>query len=277
MRDYAFAGSFYPNGEKETSSMVYKFIENASVDKTAANRLISYAAPHAGYIYSGRTAGYTYKALSLRSDIDDIETVAIVGPNHTGYGRPVSVSLQSWSTPIGEITNDKEFARSMAESSDAIEIDETAHVQEHSIEVQLPFLQRVAPEKKAVFICMGDQSLEYSKHVSDAILHAEKSLGRKITVIASSDFNHYESASVAKRKDMPLIEAINEMNAVKFNRLVEELDDSACGFGPITVSMLYAKAHGGSEGVLLNYSNSGDATKDYSSVVAYASIGFARR
>ncbi|MCL5412756.1 MAG: AmmeMemoRadiSam system protein B [Candidatus Marsarchaeota archaeon] len=273
-RDYAFAGSFYPKAPNEISGLVNAYIEKARIANAATAEFISCVAPHAGYVYSGSVAGYTYRALSLNKRLGAADTVVLVGPNHTGYGTPVSVSMEDWKTPLGVVRNDLDFSRAMVDSSDMLSEDEAAHAYEHSIEVQLPFLQTVASGKRFAFVCMGDQSPDYSAALTEAITNAEKALRRHVIVIASSDFDHYEPAAVARGKDMKLIEALKVMDHAMFNRLVEELDDSACGFGPITVALLYAKAHGGKRGDLLRYSNSGEATGDSSSVVAYASMTF---
>ena len=123
-------------------------------------------------------------------------------------------------------------------------------------------------------MCLGDQSIGSSELLADSILNASRSLGRKVTVLASSDFNHYESADVAKGKDLKLLDMLKRMDHTSFNRLVDALGDSICGFGPITVAMLFAKGMGADTGLVLNYSNSGIATGDYSGVVAYASVVF---
>ena len=274
MREYVFAGSFYPANKRAIMDFIKDSVGNVEQSGVRQSDFISYVAPHAGYVYSGNVAAYTYNAISENGRLPRIETIVVVGPNHTGYGRPISVSMQDWKTPLGEIKNDFELSEAIVKSSDMIDADESAHASEHSIEVQLPFIQMVAPNKKFVAICMGDQSLEYCESLANAIMAAEKKLGRDVMVVASSDFNHYETAEVAKKKDLPLIEKLKVMDYAGFHSLVDELGDSACGFGPITVSLLCAKAHGATKGELLKYANSGDATGDYSSVVTYASIGF---
>ena len=127
---------------------------------------------------------------------------------------------------------------------------------------------------KCVFICMGDQSYDTSIELSDAIAEACKATKRNVAVIGSSDFNHYESASIAEEKDTPAIEAITNMNPKEFQELIHSSNDSACGYGPISVAALFAKNVGAAKGTLLKYANSGEATQDFSSVVAYASIAF---
>ena len=212
--------------------------------------------------------------MQYSKSIDSVDSVVIVGPNHTGQGAPIAVSTSDWETPLGVAANDTELSNAIASTSEYIYIDEDAHRNEHSIEVQLPFLQRVLPNKRFCFVCLGEQSIGSSELLADAILKASRSLGRKIVVLASSDFNHYESADVAKGKDSKLLDMLKSMDHVAFNRLVDALGDSICGFGPITVAMLFAKGMGAHSGIVLDYSNSGDSTGDYSSVVAYASVAF---
>ena len=196
------------------------------------------------------------------------------GPNHTGFGYPISISAANWNTPFGVVGNDLDLSNEMALQSDKITIDEEANRMEHSIEVQLPFLQSVVKRPRCCFVCMGNQSLDYCRILSSAILKGAKTLGRNIVVIASSDFNHYESADIAKSKDMPAIEELESLRFEQFHKKIEELDDSACGYGPITVSAMFARSSGAESGILLRYSNSGDVTGDYDSVVAYSSMAF---
>jgi len=275
MRYEAFAGSFYTFDKKGLGQFIDKALQEANVDKGIAEHAVSFVAPHAGYIYSGRVAAYTYKAINIMASARKVDTFIIIGPNHTGYGTPISVSAEDWHMPFGIVKNDLELSKLITEKSNYINLDESAHSNEHSIEVQLPFLQKTVENPKCVFICMGDQSIEASRELAKAVLDASKELGREIAIIASSDFNHYESAEVAKNKDMPAIEALLKLDYLEFNKRLEQSGDTACGFGPITVAAIFAKEKGAKSGHLLKYANSGDANGDYSSVVAYASIIFA--
>ena len=275
MRYEAFAGSFYTFDKKELEQFIDKALQEANVDKEIAEHAVSFVAPHAGYIYSGHVAAYTYKAIKIMANARKVDTFIIIGPNHTGYGAPIAISAEDWHMPFGVVKNDLKLSKLIAEKSNYINLDESAHSNEHSIEVQLPFLQKVVEDPKCVFICMGDQSIGASKELAKAILEASKELGREVAVIASSDFNHYESAEVAEGKDMPAIEALLKLDYHEFNKRLEQSGDTACGFGPITVATIFAKEKGAKAGYLLKYANSGDANGDYSSVVAYASIIFA--
>ncbi len=214
MRKSFVAGSFYPENKKELLKMISNSIDQADIE-TLVEDIKGFVAPHAGYIYSGRIAAYTYKALYYYSKKHDIDSFVIIGPNHSGYGPLISISNEDWQTPLGIFKNDRELTKSIA--SYGIEIDETAHEEEHSIEVQMPFIQYLFDKPKGSFICMMDQSNYSSELVSHAIYEASRSLHRNIVVIASSDFNHYESAEIAKKKDMPAIKALEELNVMKFN------------------------------------------------------------
>lgn len=272
-RKPAVAGAFYPADPIKLKQMVERLIAQADTGKSA-DQAVSYVAPHAGYIYSGSVAACTYSALKQRGDLASVDTFVIIGPNHTGYGYPISISRVNWSTPIGTATSDIELVDAVVECSGEITVDETAHMAEHSIEVQLPFLQSIVEKPRCLFICMGDQAYRSATMLESAISSAADKLKRGIVVIASSDFNHYESAEIAKGKDMPAIKALERLQPKEFHDLIEKNDDSACGYGPITVAALYAKRHGAKEGRLLKYANSGDVTKDYGSVVAYLSMTF---
>ncbi len=271
VRQDKFSGTFYPKNKEELKKQIYQYIKEAVIPKKLENGL-SYVSPHAGYIYSGKTAAYTYKALSLNKNLKSIDTIIIVGPNHTGYGENIAVSFEDWKTPLGILKNNKILSEEISKFN--IKQDEIAHVNEHSIEVQLPFLNIIAPDKKYCFVCMLDQSLDAAVNLSDAIFNAIKKTNTNAIVIASSDFNHYESAEIANKKDTELINALIRLDYKKFNKLIIKLDDTACGFGAITTAVLFAKKQGATNCNLLSYSNSGKETDDYSSVVAYSSLVF---
>jgi AmmeMemoRadiSam system protein B len=269
MRENAFAGSFYPRSKTELRD----FIKAALVSsKPFSDKPISIIVPHAGYIYSGSTAAEAYASVSkFKSEFD---SVVLIGPNHTGLGSPIGISMEDWKTPLGISVCDKEFASAITKDCEIAEQDEDSHAEEHSIEVQLPFIQYIFGSIPFVAICMGVQDFEASKCISDAIYDASKKLGRKPIVIASSDFNHYESETIAKSKDMPLIKKLELMDPEGFNKGVIESGDTACGYGPSTVALLYAKSMGAKKATLLKYTNSGEKTGDKSNVVAYAALVF---
>jgi hypothetical protein len=273
-RKPAVADIFYPADAKALSRLLAGFMKDAGPVAKGAGGAVSVVAPHAGYVYSGPVAAYSYNALAESHRKRKFDSLIIIGPNHTGRGEPISVSLQDWETPLGIVRNDTALSKGIINHSDLIFQDESAHAEEHSVEVQLPFVQSALGDIACAFICMGDQSAKSSELLAEALLSATKGLGRNPALIASSDFDHYEPASVAKGKDMPAIEAIERLDVDGFNHLLAESGDTACGYGPISVAARFAKARGAKEGRLLKYASSGEVTRDYASVVAYASIAF---
>ncbi len=271
IRKLVVAGQFYPEQDGELSRMLGKRLAAAEVADAAEG--IAFVAPHAGYVYSGGIAAYTYAALLKAHSNRKFDSLIVIGPNHTGYGAPIAVSMDDWQTPLGIVENDAALSRTIANAL-GVSADEIAHGFEHSVEVQLPFIQRVLPDVSCSFICMGDQSFRAGIELTNAVIGAAKKLGRRVAVIASSDFNHYESAEVARKKDMPAIEAVLKLDVENFHELIRRNKDSACGYGPVAVAALFARRNGAKAGVLLKYGNSGDSTNDYRSVVAYASIVF---
>jgi len=251
------AGSFYPSNPESLIAMLEEFIR-----RNPQRDIIAGVSPHAGYIYSGRTAGKLY------SIIPDAETYVILGPNHTGYGSMVAVSTDTWVTPLGEIETDREFIDAMP--GIIVDRDEIAHKYEHSIEVQLPFLQYICDDFEIVPICMGLQDEETARDVAEEILIAKERTGRDIVVIASSDMHHYLPDNICRDRDSKVIDSILSMDVSKFYSTINRLQASVCGVGPIAVAMLYSQ---GGYAELIDYSTSGDVA-DKSQVVGYAAIAF---
>ncbi len=270
MRENLFAGSFYPAGKNELNDFIDGVLSQANPDVHEAIKSI--VVPHAGYIYSGRIAALAYKAISLQAK--NFDSAIIIGPNHTGMGDPIGVSMEDWKIPFGLMKNNAKLSEAIASYKNGISIDEASHAEEHSVEVQLPFVYKALGNVPITPICMGYQDINASKHLAEAIKKAVKSTKSKPLIIASSDFNHYESSEAAKKKDLPLIKLLEALDYEAFNPGVAKAGDSACGFGPITVASIIAKDSGAKKGILLGYSNSGERTKDYTSVVAYASMAF---
>ncbi len=203
-----------------------------------------------------------------------VESIIILGPNHTGMGSGVSTMVEGeWSTPLGDALIDGELAREIVKESDIIDVEDEAHRNEHSIEVQLPFLQFIYPRRfKFVPICMMLQDLETSIEVGTAVVKAAERHGA--TIIASSDWTHYEPQEIAAPKDKLAIQVALEMDEKKFQETVEESAVTACGYGPVTAMIHAVKLLGAKETRLLSYQTSGDVTGDKSSVVGYAAAAF---
>lgn len=252
------AGAFYPSHPDSLLAMLDEFVSRNPQNVGAG------VAPHAGYMYSGRTAGKLY------SLIPDAETYVVIGPNHTGYGSMVAVSTDTWLTPLGEVETDVEFIDAMP--GIIIDRDEIAHKYEHSIEVQLPFLQYICSNFMIVPVCMGLQDEETAREVAAEILTAQEKTERKIVVIASSDMHHYLPDDVCRERDAKVIDSIISMDVSRFYMTVNSMQASVCGVGPIAVAMLYSKSKNATA-ELVDYSTSGDVA-DKSQVVGYAAIAF---
>jgi AmmeMemoRadiSam system protein B len=261
MRAPAVSGQFYPRNKNELDQQISRCFENVpSGEKPVLGAVV----PHAGYIYSGNTAAYVYSVLPKA------DTFVFLGPNHTGLGSPVSVSSEKWSTPMGEVSSDIEFIKALPKR--IIDVDENAHKYEHSIEVQLPFLQHRFNDFKIVSICMGMQDEETALDVGMEIAEALRKVNRKVVIIASSDFSHYKPEKVAQEDDSYFISSILDMDIPGFYRKLYAREASVCGYGPIAAMLAATKALGAKKASLLKYSTSGDVTGDFAAVVGYAGI-----
>jgi MEMO1 family protein len=234
------------------------------VNSKGLREIVAIVVPHAGYYYSGPVAAHAYKELA---DDGICDTAVILGPNHTGYGYPVSLWVgDGWSTPLGEVEIDKKLAQKLLGT--VIKADETAHIHEHSIEVQLPWLQYLYKKIKIVPITMLAQDLETARSVGKAISQA----GDNSIIIASSDFTHYEPHSEAMEKDSLVIESIVALDEEELYKRCERLGCTMCGYGPVASAIVAAKEMRAKKASLLKYATSGDTSGDFSRVVGYGSI-----
>jgi MEMO1 family protein len=241
------------------------------VDKTGPRKIRGLVCPHAGYMYSGPVAALSYFELASDGKPD---TVVILGPNHTGLGSPLAVVKDGfWRTPLGDVEIDGKVADELVHESGLIDVDDYAHLREHSIEVQLPFLQFLyGSDFKFVPICFMMQDLATAQEIGRSLV--EVLAGKNAVIVASSDFSHYEPAAVASKKDLAALKAVEALDEKLFYSVVEEKRVSACGYGPIAALITAAKGLGADEAKLLGYKSSGDVTGDFSSVVGYAAVSF---
>lgn len=274
------AGGFYAGTERalrrEVEGCFLHPLGPRSVPKAVergARSLVALVCPHAGYTYSGHVAAHAYHQLAGDGAP---EAVVLLGPNHTGLGSGVSLYREgAWRTPLGDVQVDSELATRIQRASRYVDIDEGGHRFEHSIEVQLPFLQYLFGEGlRIVPISMLMQDLVVSRDVGGAV--AEAASGRDILVIASTDLTHYEPATVAEAKDRVAIDAILRMDEEKLHSAVESGHISMCGYGPTSAAIVAAKGLDARRAQLLCYRTSGDVTGDRSQVVGYASLTMAR-
>lgn len=236
-------------------------------------RLVGLVSPHAGYVYSGPVAAHGFARMAQDGRPGSI---IILGPNHTGYGSGVSIMTSGkWGTPLGEVQVDKQLGEAIGKKSDIIDVDKVAHAHEHSLEVQLPFLQHLfGDEFKIVPICMMLQDLRTSKEVGEAV--GEASIGKDVVVIASTDFTHYESQRLAVMKDRMAIDKILALDPDGLVQTVEEEAITMCGYGPVSAMLHAAKKLGAKKAELLKYATSGETAGPMPQVVGYGSIAVSR-
>jgi len=280
VRRPAYAGTFYEGASKALRAQIEGCFTHElgpralpKVVDDKLKRTVALVSPHAGYMYSGPVAAHGY--YHLASD-GKPNVVVVCGPNHTGSGSGLAVMREgAWSTPLGEVEIDSETADSIVRESRIIDVDDFAHSGEHSIEVQLPWLQYLYGSGfRFVPICFLMQDLQSSKDVGVAVARALK--GKNALVIASTDMTHYEPQKMAEKKDKMVIETISRLDAEGLYSTVERLQASMCGYGPVIAAITAARELGARDGKLLCYKTSGDIVGDYSAVVGYASLTFTR-
>lgn len=278
IRKPAVAGYFYESDE----GSLKKRIEWCYTHKVGPGRLPGdfgnkrsikgLITPHAGYQYSGPVAAHSY--LELAED-GMPEAVIILCPNHTGMGSGLSTMTEgSWLTPLGEVEIDSQLARQLVENYPLLDDDPSAHAREHSCEVQLPFLQELAPDFKFVPICMMMQDLETSLELGLVIAETAANLERDLVIIASTDFTHQMPQELAKAQDTKVLDAIASFDEEEMINRIIEYNVTMCGYGPVATTMVASKAMGATNAEILKYATSGDTSGDYTSVVGYGSAVF---
>ena len=267
MRRPTVAGTFYAGDERSLRNQIEScFLGPLGPGKLpeagpGKRRILGGIAPHAGYAFSGMVAAHLYSRIAE----DGIpKTFVILGPNHTGRGSGLAVTTEDFETPLGIAKVDRELAKAIRK--DLVDEDAEAHRGEHSIEVQLPFLQYLSPNVSFVPICMGFQDYEAAVSVGKTIRDAAKD--KDVVVIASTDMSHYVSKETAKRKDGIALEAIKAMDPKRLYEVVRDEDMSMCGYGPVMATLT---ACAGGKATLLKYATSGDV-QPMRDVVGYASV-----
>jgi len=268
VRHPAVAGSWYADTPKALRAQLEDCFTHRLgpgkiprvADKEFRN-IVGLVCPHAGYMYSGPVAAHAYYQLAMDGKPD---VIVIFSPNHTGRGSALALMNEGvWRTPMGDVEVDAETANQILLESRIVDVDEAAHAFEHSIELQLPFLQYLYGSAfRFVPICFLMQDLESSKEVGQA------------TAKASTDMTHYEPQEQAERKDKAAISAALKLDAEQYYSAVQSHGISTCGYGPAIAAITAAKLLDAEKAQLLCYKTSGDVTGDLSAVVGYASISF---
>ena len=263
IRKAQVAGEFYPAIPSALKRQLQQFLEPGEKKED----VLGLVSPHAGYIFSGKVAGACFSRVKLT------RTVIVLGPNHTGYGAPFSIMAQgNWQTPLGEVEIDVPLAKKILEESKYLEEDFKAHMHEHSIEVQLPFLQYNLAGVKIVPLVLSGGDFKTYDEIGKALARALKGLRKNCLIVASSDMTHYETQQKAEEKDNLAIEAILKLDPEELLERIEKFNITMCGYGPTAVMLCAARELGAKSARLIKYQTSGEVSGDYSSVVGYAGI-----
>jgi len=257
------SGQFYPGDPVALRREVQSHLTKEAPVRPARGVI----APHAGYIYSGGVAGAVYAAASLP------RRLVILGPNHTGLGRPIALMNRgAWETPLGTVSIDEALADLILDASNIVEEDQAAHLAEHSLEVQIPFLQATLGEFLFVPICVGTGRPADLATLGMAVAAAIQNLGEPAGIVISTDMTHYEPAEVAREKDYKAIREMERLDAEGLHRVVREEEISMCGYAPATAGLHALGRLGATRADLIAYANSGDTSGNFQEVVGYAGL-----
>ncbi|MHB8055969.1 MAG: AmmeMemoRadiSam system protein B [Candidatus Aminicenantales bacterium] len=263
-RAAAVAGSFYPGNAAELRRLIGLMVD----PKKGKTKAFGVVCPHAGYIYSGAVAGAVYSSVELP------ETFVILAPAHRPQRPPFAIMTEGeWETPLGTVPVNAALAAAIQERCRAMIADSAAHALEHSLEVQIPFLQVLRKNISIVPINVSSRSsLKQLMEAGEAIAEAIRECGKDVLLVASTDMSHYISAGAAKKLDGMAIERILTLDPAGLVETVLDNDISMCGVFPTAVVLAAAKALGATRAELVAYANSGEVTGDDREVVAYAGL-----
>jgi len=263
-RKPAVAGYFYPSQREELSGM----IEGMTETEMKREKAICVVSPHAGFVYSGPVTGAVFSAVILP------DTFVILGPSHRGISSRFAIMKEGlWETPLGDIPLESHLAALIMSNSPLIVEDERAHSEEHSLEVQLPFIQYFRKEFSIVPICLSyDVSYEELEELAKAISQGIQDFEREVLIVTSTDMSHYVSQKTAEKKDFLAIDKVLKLDPKGLYDTVQKEDISMCGFQPTTSALIASKELGARKAELIKYQTSGDMSGDYSQVVGYAGI-----
>ncbi|XCN73288.1 MAG: AmmeMemoRadiSam system protein B [Candidatus Electrothrix aestuarii] len=262
LRQPAVADRFY-NGTPTGLHHALSNLIPAKSDKITAKAVL---APHAGYVYSGGVAGETFSKINIP------ETVILLGPNHHGHGMPLAVGTQDWEMPLGQVPLAQELAQNLLSSSALFTADDKAHRDEHSLEVQIPFLQYLQKDLQILPIVASWLSLRQCHEAATELARALRSLKRPALLVASTDMTHYLSRSQASEQDHLALEHILKLDADGLYDTVCSRRISMCGIISTTIALLTVVALGAEQAELVRYTDSGEVSGDTEQVVGYAGV-----
>jgi MEMO1 family protein len=262
VRQPAVAGKFYTANPEELRQELAEMVPQGE-----GEHVLGIVAPHAGYVYSGKMAGKVYGAIKVPN------TVLVIGPNHTGMGSLASLwPSGEWLTPLGRVPVNRRLSELILKHTPQVREDVAAHRFEHSLEVQLPFLQYKNPEVSIAALCLSVFDFDSASALGNGIADAIKEYGEEVLIVASSDMTHYESARSAREKDDLALAQIAALDPEQLLKVCREKEITMCGVMPATVMLIAAKKLGATKSRLVGYTNSGEVNGDQQRVVAYAGI-----
>jgi len=263
IRNPAVAGQFYPASRTALETEVKRFL---SVSAKPV-KVLGLVAPHAGYIYSGAVAGAVYASAVIP------EKCIVLSPNHSGRGAPASLMTEGlWAMPTGDVPIDSVLAKKLLSNCRELEDDVHAHLAEHSLEVQLPFLIARQPKLSFVPLTVSHLPYETCRKIGEAIAKTITDSGEDVLIVASSDMNHYESQTSTEKKDRMAIERVLALDPPGLLTTCGEYRISMCGVVPTAIMLTAAKALGAKNAKLVSHTTSGEVSGDYDAVVGYAGI-----
>jgi hypothetical protein len=271
VRDPILAGTWYPGNKKVLINSIRDYLSKAK-DRSIEGELKAIIVPHAGHIYSGQVAANAYRLLQEM----DFKRVIMIGPSHRVRFKGASANLQSgYRTPLGTVPVDQNLAKKIIDISPQIRWVPRAHAHEHSLEIQLPFLQTVLSDFQIVPIVMGQQDFNTCSDLAESLV---KVLGNreKTLILASSDLSHFHNYNQANRLDKEFAKHVRNFDPTGLANSLSSGSCEACGGGPVITVMLVAKTSGANRTMILNYANSGDVTGDHRRVVGYLSAALLR-
>ena len=270
IRESVAAGSFYAGNPGELSSQINEFLDNT--ESSDIKNIKAIICPHAGYIYSGQVAAYSYKQIVGQK----FDSVFLIAPSHSEYFDFISIySGDAYRTPLGLVHVDKERSKILADNSMGIKLSVYGHRDEHSLEVQLPFLQVLFKSIKIVPVVIGNQNNQNIEELGKSIGSLFKN--EKILIIASTDLSHYHPYDIAVSLDQKVKKLIDDFDQERL--MTEFISNNAemCGGGPVISAMIASKILGANASKILIYKNSGDISGDRSAVVGYLAAAFYKK
>jgi AmmeMemoRadiSam system protein B len=262
-RQPAVAGQFYAGNSSSLRSDLAALIPAERGEK----KVLGIIAPHAGYVYSGAIAGTVYAAISLPA------TVLVLGPNHHGAGAAAALYPDGeWVTPLGPVAIDSRLNTLLMQDVPQLRSDSIAHRSEHSLEVQVPFLQYLRPDVRISAVCLGHGDYEAIRQIGEGIATAIREYGDDVLIVASSDMTHYESTESARLKDGMALDRVLAFDPQGLLQVCRDEKISMCGSVPVAVMLSATAELGASHAELVAYGTSGDVTGDDRQVVGYASV-----